>query len=45
MTLKRKKRFFRRNFFWCQLHGIWYCNCGDITGDFVRYSKKCEVKL
>lgn len=45
MTLKAKKRFFRKNSFWCQLHGIWYDHVNNIDGNFVRYSKKCEVDL
>ena len=43
MTLKRKKMFFHHHWFWCQLHGIWKGNVNKINGNFVRYTKRCEV--
>lgn len=43
MTLKRKKRFFKCHWFWCQLHGIYKENVNKINGCFVRYTKGCEI--
>lgn len=44
MTLKAKKKFFHHNWVWCRLHGIHFDDLKKINGNFVRYSKKCDIK-
>lgn len=45
MTLKRKLKFFHRNWFWCQLNGIYYDHVNSINGNFIRYTRNCRVAL
>lgn len=44
MTLKSKKKFFKKNWFWCLLHGFDKYHLNRFNGNFMRHTKKCEVK-
>lgn len=44
MKLWKKRKFYNHHWFWCQLHGITFFHLDRINGDFIRFTKHCEVK-